>query len=122
MGGRVGLKGSDGAETLRRAKALGATEMSPSRAIEALRHLAALKDRLEIVTYPAEMGEEEAKAAGFAPRVIGEIKRGETTPADTRAAASDMAGLGVDLILFAGGDGTARDIYEAIDGSVPALG
>ncbi len=33
-----------------------------------------------------------------------------------------MAESGVDLILFAGGDGTARDIYAAIDGRVPVLG
>jgi predicted polyphosphate/ATP-dependent NAD kinase len=122
MGGRVGLKGSDGVETLRRARELGATEMSPSRATEALRHLAAAKDEFELVTYPGEMGEDEARAAGFTPSVIGKIMTGKTTPADTRAAAKDMAGLGVDLLLFAGGDGTARDICEAIDGSIPALG
>ena len=76
----------------------------------------------EIVTYPGEMGEDEARAAGFAPRVIGKIKAGETTSADTKAAASEMAALGVDLLLFAGGDGTARDICEAVDGRVVALG
>jgi predicted polyphosphate/ATP-dependent NAD kinase len=68
------------------------------------------------------MGEEEARSVGFAPKVLGKIRAGETTSADTRAAATEMAGLGVDLLLFAGGDGTARDICEAIDGKVPALG
>jgi predicted polyphosphate/ATP-dependent NAD kinase len=33
-----------------------------------------------------------------------------------------MRDIGVDLILFAGGDGTARDIYEAINGEIPVLG
>jgi predicted polyphosphate/ATP-dependent NAD kinase len=122
MGGRVGLKGSDGVETLRRAKELGATESSPARAAEALRHLASLKGKLEILTYPGEMGEEEARSVGFEPKVLGKIKAGETTSADTKAAVSEMARLNVDLILFAGGDGTARDIFEAIDGNVPALG
>jgi predicted polyphosphate/ATP-dependent NAD kinase len=122
MGGRVGLKGSDGAETLRRAKELGAIETSPARAAEALRHLASLRGELELLTYPGEMGEDEAWSAGFEPVVVGKISSGETTSADTRAAASEMARLGVDLILFAGGDGTARDIFEAIDGRVPALG
>ncbi|MFA5868084.1 MAG: ATP-NAD kinase family protein [Candidatus Bathyarchaeia archaeon] len=122
MGGRVGLKGSDGAETLRRARELGATETSPARATEALRHLTPVKGLFELITYPGEMGEDEARSAGFEPRVIGAIKAGETTSADTRAAASEMARLGVDLILFAGGDGTARDICEAIDGKTPALG
>ncbi|MCX6647892.1 MAG: ATP-NAD kinase family protein [Candidatus Bathyarchaeota archaeon] len=122
MGGRVGLKGSDGAETLRRAKELGATETSPARAAEALKQLIAMRDQIELFTYPGEMGEEEARSVGFEPRVFGKIKAGETTSADTRAAASEMAGLGVDLLLFAGGDGTARDICEAIDGKVTALG
>ena len=122
MGGRVGLKGSDGAETLRRAKELGATETSPARATEVLRHLASVKGQIELITYPGEMGEDEARSAGFEPRVIGSINAGETTSADTKRAASEMARLGVDLILFAGGDGTARDICEAIDGRTPALG
>ncbi len=122
MGGRVGLKGSDGAETLRRARELGATETSPARATEAMSRLSPDRRLFELITYPGEMGENEARSAGFSPRVIGKIRAGQTTSADTRAAASEMAGLGVDLLLFAGGDGTARDICEAIDGRVPALG
>ena len=122
MGGRVGLKGSDGSETLRRAKELGATETSPARASEALKHIVSIKDRIELFTYPREMGEDEARSAGLEPKVIGAINTNETTSADTRAAATEMANLGVDLLLFAGGDGTARDICEAIDSKVTALG
>jgi len=122
MGGRVGLKGSDGVETLIRAKELGATETSPARAAEALKQLAVMKTQFELFTYPGEMGEEEARSVGFEPRVLGKIKAGETTSADTKAAAIEMARLGVDLLLFAGGDGTARDVCEAIDGNVSALG
>jgi predicted polyphosphate/ATP-dependent NAD kinase len=122
MGGRVGLKGSDGSETLRRAKELGATETSPARASEALKHIVSIKDQVELFTYPKEMGEDEARSVGFEPNVIGVIKVNETTSADTRAAAAEMANLGVDLLLFAGGDGTARDICEAIDSKLTALG
>ena len=120
MGGRVGLKGSDGAETLRIARELGATETSPGRATEALKHL--FKSDIEIITYPGDMGENEARAVGFSPRIIGKISAGETTSADTKAAASEMAELGIDLLLFAGGDGTARDICEAVNGKIVALG
>jgi predicted polyphosphate/ATP-dependent NAD kinase len=122
MGGRVGLKGTDGREILDRAKELGAVSTAPSRAVEALVKLTPLKDSIEITTYPHEMGEDEAREAGFEPTVIGEITTGNTTSKDTVAAASELMGLGVDLILFAGGDGTARDIHAAVDGKVPVLG
>lgn len=122
MGGRVGLKGTDGQETLDKARTLGAVSTAPSRAVEALVRLASLKGSIEIITYPHEMGEDEAREAGFEPTVIGEIAQGSTTSEDTKAAASEMRGIGVDLILFAGGDGTARDIYAAVDGEVPVLG
>ena len=122
MGGRVGLKGSDGPEILEKAIELGAVSTSPGRAVEALKRIAPIKDSIELITYPHEMGEDEAKECGFDPRVIGSIQRGKTTSDDTKAAAREMAESGVDLILFAGGDGTARDICAAIDGAVPVLG
>ncbi|UCH58199.1 MAG: ATP-NAD kinase family protein [Candidatus Bathyarchaeota archaeon] len=122
MGGRVGLKGTDGREILEKARELGAVSTSPVRAVEALRRLVAIKDKIELVTYPDEMGEDEARECGFDPRVIGTIEKGRTTSEDTMRAAREMNTLGVDLILFAGGDGTARDIYEAVDGEVPVLG
>ena len=122
MGGRVGLKGSDGEETLRRARQLGATPTAPGRALETLLALASLVGQIEIITYPAEMGEAESRQAGFEPRVIGQIIPDRTTAEDTRRAGAQMADLGVDLLLFAGGDGTARDVYEAIGLHIPALG
>lgn len=122
MGGRVGLKGSDGPEILEKAIELGAVSTSPGRAVEALKRIAPIKDSIELITYPHEMGEDEARECGFDPRVIGSIQRGKTTPEDTKAAAREMVEAGVDLILFAGGDGTARDIHAAIDGEVPVLG
>ena len=121
IGGRVGLKGSDGAEIQKRALALGAVPQAPSRAIEALERLKAVKG-LQIVTYPGEMGESAARACSFEPEVIGSITPGQTTAQDTRAAASEMQRRGVELLLFAGGDGTARDIYRAVGTSLPVLG
>ncbi len=122
IGGRVGLKGSDGPETQRRAVELGAVKTSPGRAVEALRRLVPFKDRFDLITYPGEMGEEEAIECGFSPTIVGSIAEGGTTPEDTKRAAREMLSFGVDLILFAGGDGTARDMYEAVDGEVPVLG
>jgi predicted polyphosphate/ATP-dependent NAD kinase len=122
MGGTVGLKGTDGEQTLQKARQLGATETSPRRAIEALKKLLPLKDKFELITSPFEMGEEEAKECGFEPHIIGKIRRGATLPSDTKAAAEEMLNLRVELILFVGGDGTARDICESIGQAVPALG
>ncbi|MGD2148585.1 MAG: ATP-NAD kinase family protein [Anaerolineae bacterium] len=121
IGGRVGLKGSDGAEVQRKALELGAVRQSLNRAIRALRRIEPWDD-LEIVTYPGEMGEDAACACAFAPTVIGFIKPGETTAEDTESAAREMLQLNVDLLLFAGGDGTARDIYNAVGERLPALG
>jgi predicted polyphosphate/ATP-dependent NAD kinase len=122
LGGRVGLKGSDGLDIQRRAREMGARPDSINRTIEALRRLTTVKDDLELITYPGEMGEEAARAYGLPPTVIGVIRPGETTPDDTRYAARQMHDLGVDLILFAGGDGTARDMCSAIGESLPVLG
>ena len=121
IGGRVGLKGSDGAEIQKRALALGAVPQAPSRAVEALERLKAVEG-LQIVTYPGEMGEDAARACSFEPEVIGAITPGQTTAEDTRDAASEMQRRGVDLLLFAGGDGTARDIFRAVGTDLPVLG
>ena len=121
LGGRVGLKGSDGLEVQERARQRGAQPMAGARAVEALRVLAKVEG-LEVLAYPGEMGAEAAMAAGLSPTVIGEILPGRTTAEDTRRAAREMREHGVDLLLFAGGDGTARDIYDAVGLELPALG
>ena len=122
LGGSVGLKGSDGETIQKQALALGAIPKALGRTIEALRSLETLQNQIKVVTYPGEMGADAAVACGFTPVVIGAIKAGKTTAADTCKAAREMAELGVDLLLFAGGDGTARDVYRAIGMTVPALG
>jgi predicted polyphosphate/ATP-dependent NAD kinase len=101
---------------------LGAVQTSPKRAVEALRQIYPMRETVEIVAYPCEMGEDEARECGFNPQVIGAITRGDTTSEDTKRAAKEMLALGVDLLLFAGGDGTARDICEAIDSKIPVIG
>jgi len=122
LGGRVGLKGSDGAAIQRRAFELGAVPESLTRAVQALERLAPIKDEFTLHTYPAEMGEEAAQQCGLSFEVIGSIKPGQTTAADTKDAAKAMAQLGVELLLFAGGDGTARDIADVIGDDVLVLG
>ena len=123
IGGRVGLKGSDGEDIQRKARELGARQESPRRTVQALERLREIRDEVEIITYPAAMGETEARACGFLPRVIGAIDPDKTTAQDTMNAARAMAEAGVELILFAGGDGTARNIHDALGGQkIPVIG
>ncbi len=123
MGGKVGLKGTDGSETLERAIRLGATPIAPQRALQALRSVRSnYGSPLEILTCPRTMGEQSAKEAGFEPKLL-EIELQESTTAeDTKRAAALLQAQKADLILFVGGDGTARDIYESVDQRVPCLG
>ncbi len=121
LGGRVGLKGSDGAEIQQKALELGAVPQSLNRAIQALERIEPADD-FEIITYPGEMGEDVARTRGFEPVIIGSINPGETTAKDTRNAAREMVRLDVNLLLFAGGDGTARDVYNAVGERLPVLG
>ncbi len=120
IGGSVALKGSDGAATAKEALARGAVPRAGQRTAQALLPLQGLA--LELVTYPAEMGADIAVQAGFTPRIIGQIESHHTDGDDTRRAARELAQAGVDLILFAGGDGTARDICAAVGDQIPVLG
>ncbi len=121
MGGRLAFKGSDDVALVTAARDRGEAQVAPVRATEALRPLAALGDRVEVLAYAGEMGEREARDADLEPTVLGST--GAATSAhDTRAAAEAMADQGVDLLLFAGGDGTAVDVLQAIGDRVPVLG
>lgn len=122
IGGRVGLKGSDGLDIQRMALELGAVPEAGDRARCALDVLRRLVHELDILTPPGEMGETIARQCGFDPLVIGSITPGATTTEDTRRAAKAMQLSAIDLLLFAGGDGTARDIFSVVGSEIPVLG
>lgn len=121
MGGRLALKGSDDVALVAAARERGEVAVAPARATEALQRLTALGGELEVLAYAGAMGEEEARSAKLTPTVLGSAGS-VTTARDTRAAAAAMAERGVDLLLFAGGDGTAVDVLEAIGDRIPVLG
>ncbi|MDA4122437.1 MAG: ATP-NAD kinase family protein [Thaumarchaeota archaeon] len=122
MGGRVGLKGTDGTTVAARARKLGASPESPRRAVDALRVLARIKDEIEILAAPGAMGQEEVVSAGMKGTIIGSAPKGRTGPEDTVAAARAMKRAGIDLLLFVGGDGTAGDIHRAVGRTLVVLG
>lgn len=122
MGGRVGLKGTDGEEILAKALALGAQPEAPSRVVEALKQLGGIRGDIEILTVSGEMGESELRACGLEPTVLFATNGDRTTSEDTRRAARELKAAGVDLILFAGGDGTARDVCAVVGDDIVCLG
>lgn len=116
MGGATGLKGTDGA-ALQHAIAKGATPIAPKKAKQALSELLTLKDQLEVVAADGVMGATPARALGFSTTVVGLRDTGETTARHSRAAMQAMCDAEVNLILFVGGDGTARDLLAASEGA-----
>ncbi len=123
MGGRVGLKGTDGPEALQQAISLGAEPEAPGRVTTALKQLKALAPGVRLLTCPGSMGEDAVRDADLEAAVLEVFPEpGETGPEDTEKAAREMISGGIDLLMFGGGDGTARNILDAVDGAVPVVG
>lgn len=112
VGGRLALKGSDDRVLIEAALARGAVQPAGERARTAL---AALPPGVEILAAGGAMGAEIAGTA-ITPAIDA------STAADTRLAATALAEAGVDLLLFAGGDGTAVDVLAAVGTRLPVIG
>lgn len=112
IGGATALKGSDGSAVRAEALARGAEPRAPGRMTRTLAGLAS--EGLVLLTWGGAMGEDAAAAAGLASTVLGAAE-GESTGADTQRAVRALVAAGIDLLLFAGGDGTARDVASALE-------
>ncbi len=111
LGGPEGLKGSDNISDDLRAQA----NRSMERAKRALAPLLAQQDRLSISAAPGIMGADMLLEMGFEVNVVGELSEQKFTSAeDSERLASELAESGVDLLLFVGGDGTARNIVNGL--------
>ncbi|MFT2092430.1 ATP-NAD kinase family protein [Paraglaciecola sp. 2405UD69-4] len=122
IGGAVALKGSDGKEVRERALALGAEKKAMFKTRLALEALLPLKDRVVLYVASGEMGEQVAKDLGFNYKLIYQAAQQQTESQDTEAAAAELVAHKVDLILFAGGDGTARNLCAVVGNKIPVLG
>lgn len=120
IGGSVALKGSDGVAA--EALALGAVPLAQQRAKAALTELLPFKSQIQILTVAGLMGEDLARELGFAVTVLYQNVSEPSTAADTEAAAKILSAHGIDLLLFAGGDGTARNICSVVDANTTVLG
>lgn len=121
MGGAVGLKGTDGKDILEKAVCLGAEPVAPARAETFLSELKTIREDVQLVVGAGLMGESEALNQGYVCKVFGE-KKEQTSNEDTVDAAKQITEAGVDLLVFCGGDGTARDVLNTVDMRVPVLG
>ncbi len=117
MGGKVGLKGTDG-EMYKKALELGAEPVTGPR-LESVLKLITRKD-VYFYTAPKNMGEDYLKNYSFKYEVVGNLDD-ETTSSDTKRLAVEIKKIGVDVIVFVGGDGTARDILDAVKMDVPVI-
>ncbi len=137
MGGRVGLKGTDG--VLEEALHRGATPIAQERALKAMERYyfitkeAGMTNELptNVIWYTCagkmgynilnkinleDLPNHEVKVV-FEPQNIE-----KTTSNDTKDACQCFIKLGVELIIFCGGDGTARDVYSVVKDSIPIFG
>jgi predicted polyphosphate/ATP-dependent NAD kinase len=118
MGGSVGLKGTDGA-MYQKALGLGAAPVTPSRTRDFLAHIQH-RDAISLLVAPGKMGGRYVQDSALPFEVIGDT--GPATSADdTKQIARQMLERGVDLLVFVGGDGTARDVYDAVDARLPVV-
>lgn len=129
MGGSVGLKGTDGREILKKAIRLGAKPNAINRTKELLIELESIKAKLKFITCPGIMGQNILKDLNFDYELIdhsifNKIEGILDTNADhTKIAAKMMKNIeDLKLLLFVGGDGTARDIFSVVNTNIPCLG
>lgn len=120
LGGSVGLKGSD--DKAEQALALGAVPQAMNRVKTALQELLPQKHLVEVLTVAGDMGENVCLELGFSHQIIYRSSTLPSTARDTEIAAKLIAEQGVDLLLFAGGDGTARNICTAVSEHTTVLG
>ncbi|MDO6613609.1 ATP-NAD kinase family protein [Shewanella sp. 1_MG-2023] len=133
LGGSVGLKGSDNVAQLAIEK--GAEPKANLRMEQALAVIEPFKDQIDIITASGDMGQNLAQKMGFTVTCVHSTAANETlTPdkqaqhhqlthaRDTQLTVEALMNESLDLLLFAGGDGTARDIFAVVDDAIPVLG
>jgi predicted polyphosphate/ATP-dependent NAD kinase len=124
LGGSLALKGSDGDQMRDLVAQLLPVHRhrAQERAVRALRMLDESGRPIRFTCWAGDMGERALQQLDFDTQVLGSVGTGLTTARDTRMAAAQLVAAGVDIILFAGGDGTARDIYDVVGTRCPVLG
>ncbi len=118
LGGRLGLKGSDGQAEL--ARSMGAEDRSGPRLTTMLEHFSELHragfDDIEWLTSEGRMGTDWLpKGAKIGSVNTVHSSSGATSASDTAETVTALLEVGIDLLVYAGGDGTTRDIVTALE-------
>lgn len=122
IGGALALKGSDGEEIRREALKQGAVKKANDKTRLALTEILSNMHQVQVFTASGEMGEDVSRSLGLETTVVYTCQHSQTEAVDTVDAAKALLDESVDLMLFAGGDGTARNIFDVITDKITALG
>ncbi len=129
LGGRLGLKGSDGQADFARSK--GAEDRSGPRMKLMLQHFAKIHrvgfEEIEWVTSRGRMGSDWMPMESYIESIdYVHESSGTTTASDTQLAVKNILDSGIQILVYSGGDGTTRDIVSALDAagfpSMPVIG
>jgi len=128
IGGTVALKGSDGEAIVEQALARGAKPQAQTRAKQAMQKIQAERntsDNFAIFTAANIMGEDVLRGLNLPCEVVYQSDK-KTSATDTKNVIRQFVERRVDLIVFAGGDGTARDVLDVLSSelhsSIPVVG
>ena len=125
LGGKLGFKGSDG--RAEEARAAGAEDRAGPRMQQCLNHLVSLATSslnrsqvgLELLVWEGRMGgtwlPSLAEDAPLKVEAMG-VTPATTSPEDTALLVRELVNAGAEALVYAGGDGTTRDIVKALEG------
>ncbi len=113
IGGALAMKGSDHIN-IQQVLAGELECVSADRAGITLKGLQVVKEHIRWLSAPALMGEDVLRHHGFTYEVIGDISDRQTSAGDTERLVKLLLAEKIDLLLFVGGDGTARNVVNAL--------
>jgi predicted polyphosphate/ATP-dependent NAD kinase len=122
IGGALAFKGSDGQEIREKALAMGAEKLAGHKTRLALEQITTLQHQVHFYVASGEMGLDVVKELGFDYTCVYQVPSLQTESSDTKATVQALIDAQVDLILFVGGDGTARNICQLVENTMPVLG
>lgn len=119
IGGEAALKGSDG--QMAQALAYSSQLRTPERTRRFLVGLGEALTQVDFITAEGLMGQTVLQQVGANIRYVAAVQQ-PSQAGDSRRVAKELAAQQPDLLVFVGGDGTARDMVDSVGLSVPALG